>query len=150
MSQSEIWDALQIVGDALQDGRLDDAEGVLAEVDADGAWDFAIVPYSRQKMREILANAMARTVDHLMDPDAPYEEPTPYEDLVNSIIAVQHAYRYAIECQAPDAVIDRIAHWLTQACDMLYPITAGSDTIVAAVRGWANLESSAWSGVFNE
>lgn len=44
--RSFTWDALQIVGDALQSGRDDQAEYVLAAMDADGAWDFERVTRS--------------------------------------------------------------------------------------------------------
>jgi hypothetical protein len=47
VSQSAIWDALLIAGDALQDGRHDDYEGVLAELDAMEAWSFECWPTQR-------------------------------------------------------------------------------------------------------
>lgn len=44
MSQSAIWDALSVVGDALEAKRFDVADAVLATMDAEDAWAFAVTP----------------------------------------------------------------------------------------------------------
>jgi|SRR3954471_7713595 len=140
VSQSAIWDALLIAGDALQDGRLEDCEGVLAELDEMEAWSFIVQPrYGYMRGQSLVEWKVERVMAGDWIPPTPMDDCAAAVDLgIAAITAMRTAGRTESDCR-------RMVRWTAIAQQLLATVMFGPDAIEVRIRSWMNFTLPGWN-----